>query len=136
MVCSGRSDSHEDHLARDTCANAHDRGILCYTFANTDDINTAYEPDPPVGALFSSPSAAITVARRRTSDAKDVLGVEDALEGNATRFATQKIIEGTWQALGGILKKPGEVHVYETGTMGPEAANKMTEDYGGWIAPV
>lgn len=60
----------------------------------------------------------------------------DALEGNATRFATQKIIEGTWRALDGILKDPGEVHVYQPGTMGPEAADALTEDYGGWIAPV
>jgi glucose-6-phosphate 1-dehydrogenase len=78
-------------------------------------------------------------------DFSDALGAEklpyeqllgDALEGNATRFATQKIIEGTWQALGGILKNPGEVHVYEPGTMGPEAADELTEAYGGWIAPV
>jgi glucose-6-phosphate 1-dehydrogenase len=91
------------------------------------------------GAKMSSRPVVLNV------DFSDALGSEklpyeqllgDALEGNATRFATQKIIEGTWQALGGILKKPSEVHVYETGTMGPEAANKMTEDYGGWIAPV
>ena len=35
-----------------------------------------------------------------------------------------------------ILKNPGKVHVYETGTMGPEMANSMTKDYGGWIPPV
>lgn len=60
----------------------------------------------------------------------------DALEGNATRFATQKIIEGTWTALAPILENPGPIHTYKPGTMGPELADKMIEEYGGWIEPI
>ena len=60
----------------------------------------------------------------------------DALEGNATRFATQRIIEGTWTALAPILENPGPVEVYKPGTMGPESADEMIREYGGWIQPI
>jgi glucose-6-phosphate 1-dehydrogenase len=60
----------------------------------------------------------------------------DALEGNPTRFATQKIIEGTWTALAPILENPGPVHTYQQGTMGPDLAEKMTSEYGGWVQPI
>lgn len=60
----------------------------------------------------------------------------DALDGNATRFATQKIIEGTWIALAKILENPSPVIPYKQGTMGPKEADKMIEEYGGWIQPI
>ena len=60
----------------------------------------------------------------------------DALEGNATRFATQRIIEGTWTALAPILEAPGPIEVYPPGTMGPDSADDMIREYGGWIHPI
>ena len=78
-------------------------------------------------------------------DFSDALGEEklpyeqllgDALDGNSTRFATQKIIEGTWTALAPILENPGEVHTYKPGTMGPEISKDMIKEYGGWIEPI
>ena len=78
-------------------------------------------------------------------DFKDALGVEklpyeqllgDAIDGNPTRFATQKIIEGTWKALAPILETPGPVHTYEPGTMGPADADKLLAGHHGWIHPI
>jgi glucose-6-phosphate 1-dehydrogenase len=60
----------------------------------------------------------------------------DAIEGNATRFATQKIIEGTWKALAPVLENPGPVHVYSPGSMGPEQADALTEGHHSWIQPI
>lgn len=60
----------------------------------------------------------------------------DALDGNATRFATQKIIEGTWTALAPVLENPGPVHIYEPGSMGPDLAEHLTREHGGWVAPI
>ena len=60
----------------------------------------------------------------------------DALEGIATRFATQKIIEGTWIALSKILENPGPAIEYAPGTMGPKESDDLIEHYGGWIEPV
>jgi len=78
-------------------------------------------------------------------DFKDALGIEklpyeqllgDAIDGNPPRFATQKIIEGTWKALAPILEDPGPVHAYVPGTMGPEEANHLLASHHGWIHPV
>ena len=78
-------------------------------------------------------------------DFSDALGTErlpyeqllgDALDGNATRFATQKIIEGTWLALADVLENPGQVHPYEPGTMGPAEADKITAGHHSWIHPI
>ena len=60
----------------------------------------------------------------------------DALQGIATRFATQQIIEGTWMALSKILEHPSPVIEYAPGTMGPEEADELIAPYGGWIEPV
>ena len=60
----------------------------------------------------------------------------DALDGNPTRFATQKIIEATWTALAPVLENPGAIHRYEQGTMGPDLAEEMIREYGGWIPPI
>lgn len=78
-------------------------------------------------------------------DFSDALGVEklpyeqllgDALDGNATRFATQPIIEGTWSALAKILEDPGPVLPYACGTWGPAAAETLTHGHHGWIEPI
>jgi glucose-6-phosphate 1-dehydrogenase len=115
-----------------------ERNRLRFRLGHDDGVQMQVQALDP-GAKMSSKPVVLNV------DFSDALGEEklpyeqllgDALEGNATRFATQKIIEGTWQALASILKNPGKVHVYETGTMGPEMANSMTKDYGGWIPPV
>lgn len=60
----------------------------------------------------------------------------DALQGIATRFATQQIIEGTWMALSKILEHPSPVIEYAPGTMGPKEAEELIAPYGGWIEPV
>ena len=75
----------------------------------------------------------------------DALGVEklpyeqllgDALDGNATRFATQPIIEGTWKALAQILENPGPALPYKCGTWGPAEADKLTHGHHAWIEPI
>lgn len=78
-------------------------------------------------------------------DFSDALGVEklpyeqllgDALDGNATRFATQSIIEGTWSALAQILEDPGPALPYTCGSWGPAEAEKLTHGHHGWIEPI
>ena len=60
----------------------------------------------------------------------------DALDGNPTRFATQRIIEATWSALAPLIGNPGPIHPYPPGSMGPDAAEDMVREYGGWIEPI
>ncbi|HAW94740.1 MAG TPA: glucose-6-phosphate dehydrogenase [Phycisphaerales bacterium] len=115
-----------------------ERNRLRFRLGHDDGVQMQVQALDPAAGMASKP-VVLNV------DFSEALGTEklpyeqllgDALEGNPTRFATQKIIEGTWKALDGILRDPGELHVYEPGTMGPEAAERMTEDYGGWIPPV
>jgi glucose-6-phosphate 1-dehydrogenase len=60
----------------------------------------------------------------------------DALAGDATMFASEQFVEGTWRVLDPILRNPGPVTVYEPGTMGPREADRLVDAFGGWIEPL
>ncbi len=60
----------------------------------------------------------------------------DALAGDATLFATERVVEGTWRVLDRVLGDVVPVHRYAPGVMGPAAADRLTKDWGGWVAPV
>ena len=58
-----------------------------------------------------------------------------AMVGNSTRFTRQDNIEETWRILDPLLEKAPKVHPYKPGSWGPEAADKLVADYGGWHEP-
>ena len=60
----------------------------------------------------------------------------DAVEGDATLFATPEMIEGTWRVLDPLLRDPGPVHGYAPGSMGPAEADRLVARHGGWIEPL
>jgi glucose-6-phosphate 1-dehydrogenase len=60
----------------------------------------------------------------------------DALAGDATMFASEEFVEHTWSILQPLLEKPGPVHVYEPGSMGPKEAERLAASCGGWIEPL
>ncbi len=60
----------------------------------------------------------------------------DALAGDATLFQSELAVEGTWTILDPILGDVGPVHPYEPGSMGPEDADRLVADFGGWIEPL
>lgn len=60
----------------------------------------------------------------------------DALAGDATLFATQGMVEGTWRALQPLLDHPPTPITYERGSMGPKEAESLVADCGGWIDPL
>lgn len=59
----------------------------------------------------------------------------DALAGEATLFASEGAVEGTWSAIDGILGDVGPIRKYARGSMGPKEADKLTADFGGWVDP-
>lgn len=61
--------------------------------------------------------------------------LEDAMRGNQTWFARQDYVEAAWRILDPVLKNPSEVQTYEPGSWGPEAANVLTKNFGGWSDP-
>ncbi len=55
--------------------------------------------------------------------------------GESARFTRQDVVEEHWRIMQPLLDTPPPVHPYEKGSWGPEAANKLVADYGGWRGP-
>ncbi|MGH8829119.1 MAG: glucose-6-phosphate dehydrogenase, partial [Jiangellaceae bacterium] len=58
-----------------------------------------------------------------------------AMNGDSTRFARQDGVEETWRIMQPLLETPSQIHVYAPGSWGPEAADALTAEHGGWQAP-
>ena len=58
-----------------------------------------------------------------------------AMIGDSTRFARQDGVEETWRVMQPLLDAPPPVHAYAPGSWGPEAAETLTAEHGGWHAP-
>lgn len=60
--------------------------------------------------------------------------LEDAIDGNPTRFARQDGVEAAWRVIQPALDDPGEVFPYERGTWGPaEIGDVLSGQH--WHAP-
>ena len=58
-----------------------------------------------------------------------------ALEGDASRFQRQDALEETWRIVGPLLKTPGPALPYAPGSWGPDEAEQLVADHGGWHGP-
>jgi glucose-6-phosphate 1-dehydrogenase len=58
-----------------------------------------------------------------------------ALTGDHQLFAREDGIEETWRIVQPLLDHPGEIHRYETGSWGPEAARDLLRGHRGWQQP-
>src|SRR5690242_10875459 len=58
-----------------------------------------------------------------------------AIVGDATLFTREDVVEETWRVLEPLLDLPTAPDPYAPGTWGPEAADRLAEDVGGWRAP-
>jgi glucose-6-phosphate 1-dehydrogenase len=61
--------------------------------------------------------------------------LEAAMEGDASHFARQDAVEETWRVVQPLLDSPPPVEIYEPGTWGPDSANDLIRDFGGWRDP-
>lgn len=59
----------------------------------------------------------------------------DALQGDAALFARQDAVEAAWRIVDPVLDDAVGVHRYERGTWGPEEANGLVREIGGWTDP-
>lgn len=57
------------------------------------------------------------------------------LTGDRQLFARQDSIEETWRIVQPLLDTPGDVHPYEPGSWGPEAAQSLVRGHRNWQAP-
>ena len=58
-----------------------------------------------------------------------------AIVGDATLFTREDVVEETWRVLEPLLDLPSAPDPYAPGTWGPEAAERLAQDVGGWRAP-
>jgi glucose-6-phosphate 1-dehydrogenase len=58
-----------------------------------------------------------------------------ALTGDHRLFAREDAIEETWRIVQPLLDDPGEIHSYEPGSWGPDAARDLLRGHRGWQQP-
>ncbi len=61
--------------------------------------------------------------------------LEDAMEGDARRFAREDGIDQQWRIVDDVLTDHPPVDLYHSGTWGPAAADRLAADVGGWHDP-
>jgi glucose-6-phosphate 1-dehydrogenase len=59
----------------------------------------------------------------------------DAIAGDATLFARQDVVEAAWAIVNPLLQDPGALFEYEGGSWGPQEADRLVADVGGWNSP-
>jgi glucose-6-phosphate 1-dehydrogenase len=59
----------------------------------------------------------------------------DAMEGDATLFARQDVVEAAWTIVDPLIHEPNPLHEYEPGTWGPREADSLVAGVGGWNTP-
>ncbi len=58
----------------------------------------------------------------------------DAIAGDSTLFAREDVVEAAWSIVDTVIKEPSPVHEYDQGSWGPEEAEVLVKDIGGWGA--
>jgi glucose-6-phosphate 1-dehydrogenase len=58
-----------------------------------------------------------------------------SLTGDHQLFAREDGIEETWRIVQPLLDHPGEIHQYEPGSWGPDAARELLRGHRGWQQP-
>jgi glucose-6-phosphate 1-dehydrogenase len=61
--------------------------------------------------------------------------LQAAMTGESSRFQRQDAVEECWRIMQPLIDQPPPVHRYTPGTWGPEAANTLVADHGGWKGP-
>jgi len=59
----------------------------------------------------------------------------DALKGDQSLFANEEGVEAQWRVVDPVLENPAPCVVYEPGTWGPKEADRLTEEFDGWLDP-
>jgi glucose-6-phosphate 1-dehydrogenase len=59
----------------------------------------------------------------------------DAMAGDPTLFARQDVVEAAWAIVDPVIHGPSPMFDYEPGTWGPQEADRLVEDVGGWNTP-
>ena len=59
----------------------------------------------------------------------------DAMRGDPLLFAREDAVEAAWSIVDPLIHDPGRLFEYEPGSWGPQEANRLVADLGGWNDP-
>jgi glucose-6-phosphate 1-dehydrogenase len=59
----------------------------------------------------------------------------DAINGDATLFARQDVVEAAWAIVDPVIHGPSPMYDYEPNTWGPSEADALVASVGGWVTP-
>jgi glucose-6-phosphate 1-dehydrogenase len=59
----------------------------------------------------------------------------DAIEGDATLFARQDVVEAAWAIVDPVIHGPSPMYDYEPGGWGPAESDRLVASVGGWHDP-
>jgi glucose-6-phosphate 1-dehydrogenase len=59
----------------------------------------------------------------------------DAMRGDPLLFAREDAVEAAWSIVDPLIHDPGPLFEYEPGSWGPQEANRLVADLGGWNDP-
>ncbi len=89
------------------------------------------------GEGMAGQATELSLVRQHHSDEMDayerLLG--DAMQGDATLFARQDVVEAAWRIVDPLLQSPAEPISYPAGTWGPAEADALPAAVGGWSNP-
>ncbi len=90
----------------------------------------------PGEAMVGEPTE-LSLMRQKSSDEMDayerLLG--DAMVGDATLFARQDAVEAAWEIVDPLITSAEAPTPYPQGSWGPQEADRLTADVGGWNTP-
>ena len=90
------------------------------------------------GEQIASEPAELKFIHHPTADDLDAYErlLVDAMAGDAMLFAREDGVEAAWRVVQPILDDPTPVREYAPGTWGPDEADALTADVGGWHTPL
>lgn len=92
-----------------------------------------------MGQMLESPGVPVELLashRRRADEMRSyerLLG--EAMSGDQALFAREDYVEEEWRIIDPILKSPPRVQEYEPNTWGPDEADRIAAEFGGWDNP-
>ena len=63
------------------------------------------------------------------------VGFVDAMDGDHRRFARADEVLEAWRVVQPVIDNPPPIQLYENGTWGPDDADELAAECGGWHDP-
>ena len=99
-------------------------------------ITLSAEIKHPGSSLLPMPAELVAL---KQSNADEVDAYErllgDAMHGDPMLFVREDEVEAEWAIVDPILDNRTPIHEYDPGSWGPEEADRLAEDVGGWVNP-